>query len=72
MGAVNIQDIDPIPDVTAEFDIWNRLKLNVYRGGAAESAVWETSPIADGGKVDMGEHIKLKIDFESGTSTDFK
>ena len=72
MGVVNIADIDPIPDVTAEFDIWNMLSLNVYSGGAAESADWQTNPIAEGGTVEMGEHIKLKIDSDSGTSTNFK
>lgn len=67
-GKVTITDSDAIPDMVRDIKLWEFLQLDVYTGGKLAAASWGASALTAGASIDMGEHIKLKIDNQaSGT-----
>ena len=70
-GLVNIGivNVDPLEDVSAHYELWDQFELNVYRGGIGANASWNDSAVAAGESIDMGEHVKLKIEPKEGETT---
>jgi len=74
-GTITITDTgDIVPDVTSDVDLWDMLQLDVAKGGNAVASSFDgTYLLPDGSdaSVELGEHIKLKINMQTDyTGTD--
>jgi len=68
-GDITITDADDlVPDESSDIDLWDELQLDVISGGNAKDASWATENLATGAEVELGEHIKLKINDKTGSS----
>jgi len=68
-GRITITDADDlVPDESSDIDLWDELQLDVISGGNAKDASWAAGNLGSGATVELGEHIKLKINDKTGSS----